>query len=527
MNGFLDNLRTFLKDLTLGQKASLLGVIAGAIALMVVVGIWVNRPDYALLFGNLSSTDAGKIVESLQNDRIKYQLRDSGTAVYVPRQEVFELRLRFAGEGIVSDGPVGYELFDSGTLGMTDFMQKLNLKRALEGELARTISSIRQVDIARVHLVIPERSPFRETQSQASASVVLKLMGNSRLSQDQIEGISALVAGAVEGMDTGQVTVLDTRGNMLSNPAQYDGDRLETSNQLRHQRAIEQHLTEKGQSMLDQILGPGNALVRVAATLDFSRSYAERDVIDPESATVVSEERLDEQGGFDASATSSVRNFEISRTRERSEKSVGDVSYLTVSVILNYKRVNGSDLEEPVFEPYEASEISDIESLVRNAVGFNPGRGDQITTHQTKFDTSVDERIATDIREQRRQEQMQLILRYAVMLLAIGAAIWLILSATRRVSRAVESGTPIFLSDPMRPQSIEQGDGSDSDAHGLEGGDGEYMLVDDVYTSKLSPGAKARLKAKHGMFEEIKKQVLEKPEETADLFRSWMAEDSN
>ena len=293
MNGFLDNLRTFLKDLTLGQKASLLGVIAGAIALMVVVGIWVNRPDYALLFGNLSSTDAGKIVESLQNDRIKYQLRDSGTAVYVPRQEVFELRLRFAGEGIVSDGPVGYELFDSGTLGMTDFMQKLNLKRALEGELARTISSIRQVDIARVHLVIPERSPFRETQSQASASVVLKLMGNSRLSQDQIEGISALVAGAVEGMDTGQVTVLDTRGNMLSNPAQYDGDRLETSNQLRHQRAIEQHLTEKGQSMLDQILGPGNALVRVAATLDFSRSYAERDVIDPESATVVSEERLD------------------------------------------------------------------------------------------------------------------------------------------------------------------------------------------------------------------------------------------
>ena len=187
MNGFLDNLRTFLKDLTLGQKASLLGVIAGAIALMVVVGIWVNRPDYALLFGNLSSTDAGKIVESLQNDRIKYQLRDSGTAVYVPRQEVFELRLRFAGEGIVSDGPVGYELFDSGTLGMTDFMQKLNLKRALEGELALTISSIRQVDIARVHLVIPERSPFRETQSQASASVVLKLMGNSRLSQDQID----------------------------------------------------------------------------------------------------------------------------------------------------------------------------------------------------------------------------------------------------------------------------------------------------------------------------------------------------
>lgn len=523
MDGFFNNFKTFLQDLTFGQKASLIGVVVGAIALMAVVGFWVNRPDYALLFGNLSSADAGRIVETLQDDRVKYQLRDSGTAVYVPRQDVYELRLRFAGEGVVSDGPVGYELFDAGTLGMTDFMQKLNLKRALEGELARTISAIRQVDIARVHLVMPERSPFRETQASASASVVLQLLGNSRLTQDQIEGISALVAGAVEGMDNSQVTVLDTRGNMLSNPAHYDGDRLEVSNQLRHQRSIEQHLTEKGQSMLDQILGPGNALVRVAASLDFTRSIAEHDVIDPESATVVSEERLDEQGGFDASATSSVRNYEISRTRERSEKSVGDISYLTVSVILNYKQSAEADAGAPVFEPYDPTEITDIESLVRNAVGFNAGRGDQITTHQTRFDTSVDERIATDIREQRKQEQLHLILRYAVMLLAIGVAVWLILSATRRVSKAVEAGHPVFLADPMRAGSVHDSDHGSS-AHALEEGDGEYMLVDDVYSAKLSPEAKARLKAKHGMFEEIKSQVLEQPEETAELFRSWMAE---
>ncbi len=524
MAGFFDNLRSFLQGLTMGQKAALFGVIAGAVALMTFVAVWVNRPDYALLFGNLSSADAGKIVESLQNERVKYQLRDSGTAVYVPRQEVYELRLRFAGEGVVSEGPVGYELFDAGTLGMTDFMQKLNLKRALEGELARTISAIRQVDIARVHLVIPERSPFRETQAQPSASVVLKLMGNSRLSQDQIEGIGALVSGAVEGLDNGQVTVLDTRGNMLSNPAQYDGDRLETSNQLRHQRAIEQHLTEKGQSMLDQILGPGNALVRVAAALDFSRSIAERELIDPESATVVSEERLDEQGGFEASATSSVRNYEISRTRERSEKSVGDVSYLTVSVILNYKRTEDAEAE-PTFVAYDQQEITEIESLVRNAVGFNTTRGDQITTHQTKFDTSVDERIAGDIRDQRRQEQMQIILRYGVMLLAIGVAVWLILSATRRVSKAVEAGQPIFLADPLRAKSVEGRNGDRSNE--LDEDDDEYVLVDDVYTSKLSTEAKARLKAKHGMFEEIKNQVVAQPEDTAELFRSWMADDAS
>lgn len=533
MNGFAHNAGEFLQRLSPGQKAGLAAVILGAATILAAVAFWASRPDYALLFANLSSTDAGKVVETLQSDRIKYQLRDGGTAVFVPRQDVYELRLRFAGEGLVSDGPAGYELFDSGTLGMTDFMQKLNLKRALEGELARTISSIRQVDIARVHLVIPERSAFRENQSQPSASVVLKLAGNNRLAHEHIEGITSLVAGAVEGLDPSHVTVLDTRGTMLSSPARAAGERLETSNQLKHQRAMEQHLTEKTQSLLDQMLGPGNSVVRVSASLDFSRTVAEREIIDPESATIVSEERLEEQGAADA-ASSSIRNFEMSRTRERSEKSVGEISYLTVSVILNYKRDrNGAIVEEPQFVPYDVTELQDIEAVVRNAVGFNTNRGDQITTHQTRFDTSVDERIATEIRDQRRHEQMQIILRYGLMLLALGAAVWLILSATRRVTRAVEGGNPVLLNGSAAASRGRQIKNSESGAStgiagALDAGNGEddFVLVDDVYTSKLSPEAKARLKAKHVMFEEIKTHVLANPEETADVFRSWIAQDN-
>jgi flagellar M-ring protein FliF len=535
MNGFAQNAAVFFQRLSLSQKAGLSAVVLGAVAMLAAVAFWASRPDYALLFANLSSTDAGKVVETLQADRIKYQIRDGGSAVFVPRQDVYELRLRFAGEGLISDGPAGYELFDAGTLGMTDFMQKLNLKRALEGELARTISSIRQVDIARVHLVIPERSPFRASQTQPSASVVLKLAGNNRLGQDQIEGITALVAGAVEGLDPTQVTVLDTRGTMLSSPSRAAGENLETSNQLKHQRAIEQHLTEKSQSLLDQMLGPGNSVVRVAANVDFSRSIAERDIIDPESATVVSEERLEEQGGPDV-ASSSIRNFEMSRTRERLERSVGDVSYLTVSVILNYKRDrNGGVVEEPTFIPYDPSELQDIEAVVRNAVGFNTNRGDQITTHQTRFDTSVDERIATEIRDQRRHEQLQLILRYGLMILALGAAVWLLLSATRRVSRAVAAGDPVLLTQAPPRQQISQNQSKQKAQLRPKGvtaeldvpDDDDLVLVDDVYTSKLSPEAKARLKAKHVMFEEIKNQVLAHPEDTADLFRSWIAQDNS
>ena len=530
MNGFTQNIAEFLKGLTLGQKGALAAVVIGAVALLSAVAYWANKPDYALLFGSLGPEDANRVVETLQSERINYQIRDAGSSIYVPRQSVYELRLRFAGQGVVSDGPVGYELFDGGTVGMTDFMQKLNLKRALEGELARTISSVRQIDIARVHLVIPERSPFRETQASPTASVVLQLAGSARLSGEQIEGITALVSGAVEGLDAGQVTVLDTRGNMLSNPARAEGETAESSNQLKQQRAIEQHLTENGQSMLDQVLGPGNSLVRVAAALDFSREISERDLIDPESATIVSEERLEEEGGFDlgASASSSIRNYEVSRTRERSEKSVGGVSYLTVSVILNYKKGEGED-GEVVFTPYADSEITDIEALVRNAVGFNAARGDQVTTHQTRFDTSLDQRIADDIYEQRRREQLELYLRYGLMLLAIAVAVWLILSATRRVTKAVEGGQPILLKDRMRPEALS-GDGAQSRPSLVgapdEEDEDEYVLVDDVYTSKLSPEAKARLKAKHIMFEELKSQVLAHPEETADVFRSWMV-DSN
>lgn len=530
---FLNNIQQFLARLSLGQKLALGLVLVGGIGVLSGITYWAGQPDYTLLFGNLEPTDANKVVERLQADRVKYQLKDGGSAVYVPRGDVYELRLKFAGEGVISDGPMGYELFDRGTLGMTDFMQKLNLKRALEGELARTISNIRQVDICRVHLVMPERSPFRETQTQPSASVVLQLAANARLGAEQIEGITALVAGAVEGLSPSDVTVLDTRGNMLSRPNADDPDALMSSTQLRHQRAVEMHLTEKAQTMLDQTVGPGNAIVRVAATIDFSRSVAERSIIDPESATVIAEERQDQQTGED-NANAAIRNFELSRTVERSEKGVGGIDYLTVSVILNANRAarGAGEVEEPA-PGYQQEQLDEVESLVKNAVGFNPDRGDRLAVHQTRFDTSVDEQIATDMREQRRNEQMQIYLRYGLMLLALAVAIWLLRSASRKVNPQQEG--PLFLDGPMRPQQLG-GSGKPratvadgTNARQLvphEEEEEEVVMIDDVFSSKLSAEAKARLKAKHLMFEEIKKQIDDKPTNTADLLRSWMVEDA-
>ena len=540
MQTFLYNVRQFLSRLSLRQKVALGVMLLGTLAILGGIAYWAGRPDYALLFGGLEPADANQVVESLNEQGVSYQLKKSGTAVYVPSEEVYELRLHFAGEGIISDGPVGYELFDQGTLGMTDFMQKLNMKRALEGELARTITSIRQVELCRVHLVMPERSPFRQAQVRASASVVLQVAGGAHLTPSQIEGINALVAGAVEGLAPSDVTVLDSRGNMLSDPEAGNPDLASGSNQLRMQKAVEIHLTDKGQSMLDQMLGPGNTIVRVAASLDFTRLVSEREVIDPESATIISEERMEEEGDAGAlNANSSVRNYELSRTRERSEKSLGTIATLSVSVILNYKKVvvmppDSLDEAGPevTFEPYADTELSEIEAIVKNAVGFQEERNDRFAIHQTQFDTSDDTEMGAELLRQRRQEQIRLYIRYGLMAVALVLATLLIRSASRRLQSTEEEERqaaiaaaegPFLAGAPGEAGHLGEGDPSTGL---LKPPEDLSVSVDDFYTSKLTHEAKTRLKAKHLMFEEIRQQVLNRPETTADVLRSWLAEDA-
>lgn len=531
MNNFFQNIRQFLARLSLGQQLALGLVLAGGVAIVISISMWANQTDYTLLFGDLDPSDASKVVETLREEDIGYELRENGTAVYVPHEQVYELRLRFASEGVLSQGQVGYELFDRSNLGMTDFMQKMNKKRALEGELARTISSMRQVKMARVHLVLPERSPFRDSEVKASASVVVQPMGNIALKMAQIEGISGLVAGAVGGMTTAEVTVLDTEGNMLSDPNAGDPTMSLTSTQLEMQREVEKHLTENGQSMLDRVVGRGGSIVRVSANLDFSRTVSERDIIDPESRTIISEEQLSEEGAEDQSE-SEVRNYELSRTRERHEDGVGEVSYLTVSVILDYKQAAAqaaADGDEGERNPYTEEELQEIESLVKNAVGFDPERGDRFAIHQTRFDTNTNNQFADQMNDQAWQNQLELYLRYGLLVLALGIGAWLIRSIAQRgaeMSGDMLLDTSKSSSSQRQLKGEQQADGQRPPGQAPEEDEPEEMvLVDDVYTSKLSAEAKARLVAKNKMYEEIQQQVMGNPEETADLIRSWLIDD--
>ncbi|WP_412069074.1 flagellar basal-body MS-ring/collar protein FliF [Rubrivirga sp. IMCC43871] len=536
----LARFRQSFDQLPPARRLQLAAVVVGTVVALLAVGRWASQPDYALLFGSLPAADAGRIVEQLDAQGVTYDLRDGGTAVYVPSDEVYGLRLRMATEGLVSDGPAGYELFDGGTLGMTDFMQRLNMKRALEGELARTIGAIRQVRRARVHLVLPERSPFRDRQAAASASVVLGVGGT--LAPDQVAGIAALVAGAVEGMSPAEVTVLDEAGRMLTGPGASGADAGLSTTQVRMRQEVEGHLAEAGQSMLDRMLGPGRAVVRVAADLDLSRTSTETQEVDPESQTVLSEETQAETGQG-VGAESSVRNFEVSRTTTRSEREAGTIRTLTVSVLLD-EAAPAPELARPpeggeaTPTPFTDDQLRQIESLVKNAVGFDDERGDRFAVQQIRF-SAPPEAEASLFANVDASVYIGLALRYGVMILVLLLGYRLLrrladgalapadadaargdLSDTPQLAPAA---APALAGAPGQPQLAV---GADGQLLGLSeaGARATIEAVEgDPYAAKLSPEAR-RLAEASELVESLRASVAADAPAAAATVRTWLRE---
>ena len=508
--------RESIEQLPLQRRLLLGGVVVGVIVLLLLVARWASAPDYALLFGNLAAQDAGRVVEALEAEGVAYDLRDGGTAVFVPRDQVYGLRVSMATSGTVTDGPAGYELFDGGTLGMTDFMQRLNVKRALEGELARTISSVRQVERARVHLVLPERSPFRDQQVAATASVVLSVRG--ALSPDQVSGVAALVAGAVEDMDPSQVTVLDEAGRMLTGPGADAEGGLSTA-QVRMRREVEEHLAGAGQSMLDRMLGPGRAVVRVAADLDLSSTVTERNAVDPESQTMISEERQDETGDGIA-AESLVRNYELTRETTRAEREAGAIRTLTISVLLDEAAPPAADRPQEPGEPtpFTDAQVRQIESLVKNAVGFDEDRGDRFAVQQIRFSAPTEEDggllAGTDT-----MTLAGMGMQYGIILLALFLGYRLL----RRLADAVAEPD----ADDLEDDSVEPGELSvDADGN-LLGPDGQprttIEAVDaDPYAEKLADDAD--LEDATDILEDVRAAVAADPDAAAAVVRRWLHE---
>jgi flagellar M-ring protein FliF len=376
----------------------------------------VTTPQMGLLYSNLDISDSSAIVAQLNQANIPYQVRGNGSQIFVPANDVERIRVQVAQEGLPSGGSVGYEIFDrSEALGTTNFVQNVNLVRALEGELARTIRSFDNIDAARVHLVLPRRELFTRETREPSASVVIKTRGNRRVDPNQVRAIQHLVASAVDGLTTSKISVVDDAGNLLARAEDgSEGDMSE--DRLSEARlAAESRMRTNIERLLERTVGIGKVRAEVSVDLDFDRITENDETFDPDGQVVRSTQTIEEnsltvdrdgdapvtvannlpeaeadQNTAGASSTSrnsrteETTNFEITKSVTTRVRESGAIERLTVAVLVDGARTIGDD-GEPTYTPRTQEELQQLAALVRNAVGFDEARGDQVEVVNMRF----------------------------------------------------------------------------------------------------------------------------------------------
>ncbi len=396
-NSFSDytsQLGVALKKLTFKQKVGISVSVLVSVAALIWLIAWANRPTYSILFSNLEPADASKIVDKLKQQSVSYQIGDNGRAILVPKDRVYELRLQMAGQGLPQSSVVGYEIFDKPSFGMTDFTEKLNYKRALEGELEKTILQLDEVEGARVHIVIPEKALFESEQNKTTASVFVKLKDGTQLSPGEIRGVQRLIASSVEGLEPNDVTIVDSKGNLLSKKTN-ELDAM-TAAQYDLQSKVESYLSTKAQTMLDAVLGPGNAIVRVSADLDFTHVEKTTEQYDPNTVVLseqTNQERTSVPGDTSSSAsinTNTVTNYDVGKSVERVIGTEGDVKKLSVAVLVNgkYTEIDKNGEKTVQYTPRSNDEMAQLTDIVKKAVGFDSQRGDEVSVVNIPFENT-------------------------------------------------------------------------------------------------------------------------------------------
>ena len=369
----------------------------------------------ALLYGDLDPQDSGQIIQTLQSKNIPYDIKAGGKQIFVPGDQVLQLRVSLAESGLPGGGSVGYEIFDSNQgIGTTNFVQNINLVRALEGELARTIGAMRNVRGARVHLVMPRRELFSREKQEASASVVLQVQGSARLGNEQVQAIQHLIAAAVPGMDPQKISVLDDRGQLL---ARGNGDSASaaagTADEMRV--GFENRMRQAIIELLERTVGLNRVRAEITAEIDYDRVVENAEIFDPDSQVARSTQTVQENenssenddqdtvtvqnnlpeteataAGAGTSAASQVSrteetvNFEITKTIRNRIKESGQIKRLSVAVLVDGKYVENNDGDK-VWQPRAADELAQLETLVKSAVGFNEQRGDSVEIVNMQF----------------------------------------------------------------------------------------------------------------------------------------------
>ncbi len=400
--------------------------VAGLVAVIVAIGMWSSQGDYRVLFANLPDKEGGAVVAQLATMQVPYRFAEGGTAILVPADKVNEVRLKLASAGLPKSSVIGFELMDNAKFGQTQTQERVNLQRALEGELTRTISSIDAVESARVHLALPNQNGFFREQQKPSASVVLMLRGGRTLDRSQLAGIVHLVASSVPELQTKDVSVLDQTGALLTDNNDRNVQGLDAS-QLQYISQMESGYTKRIQELLEPVVGHENLRASVTADIDFSQSEATSEQFKPNqnpSDSTIRSQQLNDTGG-NASAVPSgvpgatsnqppvgatapingasaplqaaqggsvganghretVTNFEVDRTVRVVRNATGLVRHLNAAVVVN-QRVNTDAKGKTTSTPLTQDEMDKLTALVQEAIGFDQTRGDSVKVINAPF----------------------------------------------------------------------------------------------------------------------------------------------
>ncbi|SHG44780.1 flagellar basal-body MS-ring/collar protein FliF [Massilia sp. CF038] len=407
-------------------KNIVLGVgIAVVLAIMAGVFMWSQKPEYRVLFANVSDQDGGAITAQLDQMAIPYKFSEGGGAIMVAADRVHDARLKLAAQGLPKGGNVGFELMENQKLGVSQFHEQVNYQRSLEGELARSIQSLAAVGTARVHLALPKPSVFVREQQKPTASVLLNLQTGRTLDQGQVSAIVHLVASSVPELPASNVTVVDQNGNLLSDTSKQGGPKQLDPNQLKYVAQIQEGIIRQVESLITPLVGRGNVRAEASADIDFAQVDTAAEQYKPNSPpepSSIRSQTTSEAGSPPAPAAGvpgalsnqppgaatapiaggtpvagapagggnmrkdATTNYEVDKTIRYEQKPMGGIKRLTVGVLVNYRRIVDEKTGKVTVKALTAAEVAQIEELVREAMGYSKDRGDTMTVKNAPFD---------------------------------------------------------------------------------------------------------------------------------------------
>jgi flagellar M-ring protein FliF len=543
-------------------------VVMGMVA-VILAGFFIflmtrlSAQPMALLYSDLSTSDAGAVGSKLDSLKIPFEVNPEGTMIKVPADEVGRARMALAQDGLPSGGSLGYhEIFDqSQSFGTTSFMENLNQVRALEGELSRTVSSLAPVKSARIHLVMPKRELFSHDQQQATASVVLSLRPGAQLSREQISAVQHLIASAVPQLKPGMVSIVDDHGNLLARPDDNDSDSTQAASddELRH--AYETRLQHEVETLVGRTVGDGKVRATVTADMDFDKISTSQETFDPDQQVVRSTQTVDEKndsqdatkeggvsvannlpasaagggGSGNSSTTKGSRseettNYEIGKTTRSQVRQGGQVKKLSIAVLVDGIETTDADGKQ-TYTPRDQAQMDQISALVKSATGYDAKRGDTITVSNMPFAVGPAEGAVapeTTVMGFERSDIVHLAETGVLGIVALLVVLLVVRPIINRLGAGNGDGTPSSLSLPAgSPQAALAGPSTGGTSmEALEQATAAAYLesVEDEDTMINLSRVEGRVKA--SSLRKIGEIVEKHPSEAVSIIRGWMYQES-